>query len=142
MARHNREGKGEDQLGKGFVVSYQPDWFHQIKVTRDLDSGRQSTKTLYRNPEHPQADPGSHVRTRVDSAELGVSFEIILEDPGKIIRRITVETVTPNDGENVAFVISGPRNPGENGNGALPHRDVGDESRDHRLRQRLGEEPQ
>ena len=55
MARHNREGKGEDQLGREYLVSYQPDWFYQVKVTRDLDSGRQSTKTLYRNAEQPQA---------------------------------------------------------------------------------------
>ena len=53
MARHNREGNGEDQLGREYEVSYQPDWFYQMKVTRDLPSGRQSTKTLFRNPEPP-----------------------------------------------------------------------------------------
>ena len=109
MARHNREGKGEDQLGRGYVVSYQPDWFYQIKVTRDLESGRQSTKTLYRNPDQPQADPGSKVRTQIKSEELGIDFEITLDDERGVVRRITVETVAPSgddQGENVSFVIS------------------------------------
>ena len=50
MARHNREGKGADQLGQQYGISYQPDWLRLVKVTRDLESGRQSTKTLFRNP--------------------------------------------------------------------------------------------
>ena len=50
MARHNRDGEGVDQRGHGYVVSYQPDWLRLVKVTRDLESGRQSTKTLFRNP--------------------------------------------------------------------------------------------
>src|SRR5690606_356225 len=106
MARHNREGNGEDQLGRNYVVSYQPDWFYQVKVTRDLESGRQSTKTLFRNPEPPEADPGSRVRTRIESEELGISFEITVEDPRGIVRRITVETVAPETSENVGFTIS------------------------------------
>lgn len=105
MARHNREGTGEDQLGNNYVVSYQPDWFHQIKVTRDLDSGRQSTKTLFRNPESPQGDPGPRVRTRIGSPELDIDFEITVEDPNGIVRRITVETSAPN-GEEVSFSVS------------------------------------
>ena len=113
MARHNREGRGADQKGREYVISYQPDWFHQIKVTRDLETGRQSTKTLFRNPETPQAEPGSRVRTHVESAELGVEFEIALDDPRGVIRRITVETVAPEgeeQGEPVSFVISRRRN--------------------------------
>lgn len=109
MARHNREGKGEDQLGRRYSVSYQPDWFYQVKVTRDLESGRQSTKTLYRNPEPPQADPGPKVRTRIESPELGVEFEIVLEDPAGVVRRITVETIAsegPDSGVPVSFTIS------------------------------------
>ena len=57
MARHNREGHGEDQLGRKYEVSYQPDWFYQIKVTRDLENGRPSTKTLCRNAEAAEAEP-------------------------------------------------------------------------------------
>jgi hypothetical protein len=99
MARHNREGNGEDQLGRRY----------QVKVTRDLASGRQSTKTLFRNPEPPQADPGSKVRTRIESEELGVDFEITLEDAAGVVRRITVETVAPggpDSGEPVSFTIT------------------------------------
>ena len=109
MARHNREGRGEDQKGREYIISYQPDWFHQVKVTRDLETGRQSTKTLYRNPDTPIAEPGSKVRTRVQSEELGVDFEIALDDPRGVIRRVTVETVAPEgeeQGEAVSFVIS------------------------------------
>jgi hypothetical protein len=109
MARHNREGKGEDQLGRAYVVSYQPDWFYQVKVTRELPSGRQSTKTLFRNPESPQGDSGPRVRTRIESPELGVSFEVTLEDPRGIVRRITVEAVVPegaDEGEHLGFTVS------------------------------------
>ena len=109
MARHNRDGKGEDQLGRTYLISYQPDWFYQIKVTRDLESGRQSTKTLCRNTDSPQAEPGPKVRTRIQSGELGLDFEVSLEDAGGVIRRITVETVVPkggDQGEPVAFTIS------------------------------------
>ena len=109
MARHNRDGTGEDQLGRSYSVSYQPDWFYQVKVTRDLDSGRQSTKTLFRNPEPPQADPGPRVRTRIESEALGMSFEVTIEDPNGVVKRITVETAVPkgvDEGQNVAFTIS------------------------------------
>ena len=109
MARHNRDGKGEDQLGRTYSVSYQPDWFYQVKVTRDLESGRQSTKTLFRNPEPPQTDPGPRVRTRIESGELGIAFEIAVEDPNGIVKRITVETVVPegpDEGQNLGFTIS------------------------------------
>ena len=109
MARHNREGQGEDQHGRRYVIGYQPDWFHQVKVSRGLDSGRQSTKILLRNPDPPQADPGTRVRTQIASPELGLDIEVSLRDEGRVVRRITVETVVPEGeerGETVAFVIS------------------------------------
>jgi hypothetical protein len=109
MARHNREGRGEDQLGRSYVVSYQPDWFYQVKVTRDLESGRQSTKTLFRNPESAQSEPGARVRTRIESEELGISFEITIEDPDGIVRRVVVETVVPDGpdaGQNLGFTVT------------------------------------
>lgn len=109
MARHNREGKGEDQLGREYVVSYQPDWLYQVKVTRDLDSGRQSTKTLYRNSDLPEAEPGAKTRTRIQSRELGIDFEVAFEDERGIIRRVTIETVAPDgpdQGQPVSFTIS------------------------------------
>jgi hypothetical protein len=60
VARHNREGVGADQRGYEYGVSYQPDWLKLVKVTRQLESGRQSTKTLFRNPANePEAEPGA-----------------------------------------------------------------------------------
>ena len=109
MARHNREGKGEDQLGRAYGVSFQPDWLYQVKVTRDLDSGRQSTKTLYRNPEPQIGDPGSKIRTRIHSEELGLDFELTLDDAHGVVRRVIVETVAPSgpdQGVPVAFNIT------------------------------------
>lgn len=117
MARHNRQVRGEDQLGRSYVVSYQPDWFYQAKVTRDLENGRQSTKTLARSPEPVVGDPGSRVRTRIQSEELGLDFEITLEDAAGVVRRVIVETIQqsgPDEGVPVSFTLtrrhpSGPR---------------------------------
>lgn len=109
MARHNREGRGEDQRGRTYVVGYQPDWFRQMKVTRGLDSGRQSTKTLVRNPDPPAQEPGRRVRTHVAAPELGLDFEVSLDDPRHVVRRIIVETVVPEGdeaGEVIAFSVS------------------------------------
>jgi hypothetical protein len=109
MARHNRDGKGQDQLGRSYVVSYQPDWFYQIKVTRELESGRQSTKTLFRNPEAPEADFGPRVRTRIRSEEIGLDVEVVLDDPAGSVRRVSVETVAQageDRGQPIAFTIS------------------------------------
>jgi hypothetical protein len=109
MARHNREGSGVDQNGREYRVSYQPDWFYQVKVTRDLPSGRQSTKTLFRNPEPPEAAPGPRVRTRIQSEEVGVDFEITVDDSSGSVRRVVVETFAtegPEKGEPVSFIIT------------------------------------
>ncbi|MDP9348137.1 MAG: hypothetical protein M3P24_03195 [Gemmatimonadota bacterium] len=105
MARHNREGKGEDQHGRAYLVNYQPDWLRQIKVTRHLENGRQSTKTLLRNPQPSTADPGSRIRTHVEAPELGLNFELTLSDPRRSVRRIIVETVVPG-GEEQGQVVS------------------------------------
>jgi hypothetical protein len=109
MARHNREGHGSDQQGAEYVISYQPDWLQQIKVTRDLESGRQSTKTLFRNPEPREQSPGRKVRTRVTSREQKLDFEITVDDPRRIVTRVIVETTVPGSGEtkreSVTFVI-------------------------------------
>jgi hypothetical protein len=109
MARHNREGQGEDQRGRRYLIGYQPDWLRQVKVTRGLDSGRQSTKTLLRNPDPPAAEPGRKVRTHIAAPELGLEFEVSIEDPRRVVRRIIVETVVPDGddaGETVAFSLS------------------------------------
>jgi hypothetical protein len=109
MARHNREGRGEDQRGHPFVIGYQPDWFRQVKVTRDLESGRQSTKTLYRNPDPPLQDPGERVRTHLVGEELGIDVEVAVQDPRGVVRRITIETVASEgdeQGDTLIFTIS------------------------------------
>jgi hypothetical protein len=109
MARHNRQGRGADQNGHEYVIEYQPDWLHQVKVTRELPSGRQSTKTLYRNPDAPTQEPGPRVRTRITAPSLGLDVQLMLNDAKGVVRRLTVEAVVtsgPEKGENVGFVLS------------------------------------
>lgn len=109
MARHNREGRGEDQRGTPYTIGYQPDWLRQVKVTRDLESGRQSTKTLFRNPETPEQDPGGRVRTHITSEDLGIDIEVAVHDPRRIVKRVIIETeVSTESGESeaVVFVVS------------------------------------
>lgn len=109
MARHNRDSEGEDQRGTRYTVGYQPDWFRQVKVTRDLESGRQSTKILFRNPDPPLQDPGERVRTQITSEELGIDVELAVRDPRRVVRRVLIETeVRDAEGgtETVVFAIS------------------------------------
>ena len=107
MARHNRDGHGADQRGHEYAISYQPDWLRLVKVTRDLETGRQSTKTLFKNPaEFAEAEPGDRVRTRVTSQDQGLDFEISVADPRALVTRIRVTCqVTAEDGsrEEVEF---------------------------------------
>ncbi len=107
MARHNREGQGSDQRGFDYSIGYQPDWLQQVKVTRNLESGRQSTKTLFRNPAPMrEQSPGSRVRTRISSAEQGIDFEIAVHDPKGVVKRIIVETVPRGQDELDAVSFS------------------------------------
>ena len=102
MARHNREGQGVDQRGYRYSVSYQPDWLRHVKVTRDLESGRQSTKTLFKNPEErKEAEPGDRTRTRIVSLDQNLDFEIAVTDPRGSVRRVRVayEVQGPAGGE-------------------------------------------
>lgn len=101
MARHNREGQGADQQGFAYSVNYQPDWLRLVKVTRTLDSGRQSTKTLFRNPaDGGEAPPGDRVRTRLLSADQGLDVEVSIGDPLRHVRRVQVTCAVPtHDGE-------------------------------------------
>ena len=98
MARHNREGRGSDQRGFDYTVSYQPDWLRQVKVTRVLDSGRQSTKTLFTNPGEPEREPGRQVRTEIRSDDQALGFEVAVTDPDRVVKRVIVET-GPRDGD-------------------------------------------
>jgi len=109
MARHNREAHGTDQRGFEYDISYQPDSLRLIKVTRTLPGGRQSTKTLFRNPDAPLRSPGRRVRTRITSPSQSLDFEVSFTDPGHAVTRVIVETVVPdNSGEDgrVAFLLS------------------------------------
>ena len=109
MARHNRDGKGTDQRGHEYHVSYQPDWLRFVKVTRDLETGRQSTKTLFRNPaDGAEAEPGERVRTRILSPDQGIDFEVSVTDPKGAIIRIRVAYVMTDengDKEEVEFTL-------------------------------------
>lgn len=100
MARHNRDGKGTDQRGYEYDVSYQPDWLRFVKVTRDLETGRQSTKTLFRNPsDQAEAEPGDRVRTGVTSPDQGIEFEVSVHDPrGAVVRVRVAYQVIGEDG--------------------------------------------
>lgn len=107
MARHNRDARGTDQRGFDYDVSYQPDWVRLVKVTRSLESGRQSTKTLFKNPNAREQSPGSRIRTRIASREQNLAFEVEVDDPQGVITRIIVVTRPPNaaEGETLEFTI-------------------------------------
>lgn len=109
MARHNREGHGADQRGYEYRVSYQPDWLRYVKVSRALETGRQSTKTLYRNPaDRKEAQPGDRVRTRIVSDEQDLDIQIAITDPaGRVVRmRVACEVVGPDgEPEEVEFTL-------------------------------------
>ncbi|MFP4622682.1 MAG: hypothetical protein ACLFRX_00740 [Gemmatimonadota bacterium] len=100
MARHNRDGQGWDQRGFEYIISYQPDWLKQVKVTRLLPTGRQSTKVLFAPSEPPEREPGRQVRTQIRSEAQGLAFEVALTDPERVVKRIIVET-GPGSGPGV-----------------------------------------
>lgn len=107
MARHNRDARGTDQRGFDYDISYQPDWVRLIKVTRSLESGRQSTKTLFKNPTQPEQSPGARVRTRIGCKEQSLDFEVELDDPTGVVSRIIVITKpsAATSGETLEFTI-------------------------------------
>jgi len=111
MARHNRDGTGADQCGFEYEVNYQPDWFRLVKVTRALDSGRQSTKTLYRNPvARRKSRPGRRVRTGIRSPDQLLDVEIAVLDPKRRVKRIRVCCEVPGDDgavEEIEFTVEG-----------------------------------
>lgn len=77
MARHNRQGRGVDQNGFSYRISYPPDWLDRIRVTRKLPSGRQSTRTLFRNPaRRPLGALNGLVRTTIESPEQGLELTL------------------------------------------------------------------
>lgn len=109
MARHNREGEGTDQHGGSYVISYQPDWLRQIKISRTLTkSSRQSTKTLFRNPATcAERSPGQRVRTRVTSKDAKVDFEVTISDKAQQIDQILVTARAADGKGDITFIIDG-----------------------------------
>lgn len=111
MARHNREGAGADQHGFEYRIGYQPDWLRHVKVTRTLDSGRQSTKTLFRNPlTRRSAPPGDRIRTSISSPEQDLDVEVAVHDPRGQVHRLRVACQVETSGggrDEVEFVIEG-----------------------------------
>jgi len=109
VARHNRDGAGADQRGFEYGVNYQPDWLKLVKVTRQLESGRQSTKTLFRNPAMgPVAEPGERIRTRIVSADQLLDFEVALTDPRAAVKRVRIAYEVPGGNgrtEEVEFTL-------------------------------------
>jgi hypothetical protein len=106
-----------DQRGYQYTIGFQPDWLRHVKVTRDLETGRQSTKALFRNPaDVREAEPGDRVRTRVTSKEQKLDFEVTITDPKRSVRRIRVVYELPGrDGrreEEIEFTLEG-RLPGD-----------------------------
>ena len=92
MARHNRWGEGEDQCGFRYRISYPPDWLDRIRVTRRLPGGRQSTKTLFRNPSRvPGLEADRRVRARIESPEQGLEIEVSLRPARDGVGKLSVE---------------------------------------------------
>jgi hypothetical protein len=111
MARHNRDGKGTDQRGYDYSISYQPDWLRQVKVTRNLKGGRQSTKSLFRNPSNQrEALPGERVRTRIVSAAQDIDFEVTVESRDQSVCQVQVTCTLPpksgrHSGDEIVFTL-------------------------------------
>jgi len=92
MARHNQEGRGLDQLGNLWRISFPPDWLRQVKISRELPGGRRrSSLTLFRNPARmAKASPGRSIRTRITSADGKVDVEISLEDKDLVVDHVVL----------------------------------------------------
>ena len=106
MARHNRTGTGKDQAGFTYEVSYPPDWLSRVKVTRRLESGRQSTKVLFTNPRSsPVEAPAATVRVAVHSPEQGLHVEAALGPGPDGVREWRVEWTGQGGGERVALTF-------------------------------------
>lgn len=91
MPRKNKSGKGKDQKGVGYTISYQPDWLKAFKSSRKDRKGAKGTVTVFQNPEkYRKEEPGKTVKTKVSSDE-GVDFTVTVDDPKRAIKRIRVE---------------------------------------------------
>lgn len=92
MARHNRDASGVDQRGFRYRISYQPNWVDRIRVTRRLSTGRQSTRTLFRNPARVRERPEvGLVRTMIESPEQDLKVEIVFRAAAGQVGEIEVQ---------------------------------------------------
>jgi hypothetical protein len=111
MARHNREGRGLDQLGNLWRITFQPDWLKQVKISRDLPGDRRrSSLTVFRNPARvAEGDPGRSIRTRITSADGKIDVEIALEDRDFVVDHIVlaIKRKKGRKTELVKFMIQG-----------------------------------
>lgn len=111
MSRHNREGRGLDQLGNFWRISYQPDWFRLLKISRPLPDGRRrSSLTVFRNPaRQAEADPGRAVRTRITSADGSIDVAVSVEDRDAIVDHIVIgiKNKRGRKTEVLRFVVQG-----------------------------------
>lgn len=106
-ARANAATQATDHVGRGFHIEYQPDWVRKVTLTSHAGH-TPSTTLLFRNDGYRLQDPGPVVRTRIASPDHGLDFEVAINDPGRVIKRIIVETVPADgsfDGEPMAFTI-------------------------------------
>ena len=112
MAKHNRAGQGVDQHGFSYRINYPPDWLDRIRITRRLPSGRQSTRTLFRNPARkPMGDVRGLVRTRIESAEQGLEVAVSFRAASGRVDEIEVHwrdtAGAPHEVDRVSFRLTG-----------------------------------
>lgn len=111
MARHNRRGDGTDQRGDRHGIEYHPDWLRRVKVGRSLESGRRSTRTIFRNRSStPHGNPGDRIRTHIALPGGGPVLELSLTDPSRVVSHIRL-TCLLSDGsgepEEIELTIEG-----------------------------------
>ena len=112
MARHNRDGAGVDQLGFRYRISYPPDWLERVRVTRRLPSGRQSTRTIFRNPaRNPEVDSGDLIRVGIESPEQDMVIESTVRTTPDRLEEIVLQWSDPRTPDprmgRVTFTLSG-----------------------------------
>lgn len=105
MARHNRDGRGRDQLGYVYAISYQPDWLKQIKVTRELPGGRRSTRILFRNTVLVRKSVDGVVRTTIASPEQGLFLEAATGAGDGRVRSVVLEWEASDGGAGQSSVV-------------------------------------